>query len=380
MSKLFLSINELGDLYIKQVIVQYDYPLLFICEDQFDSLYIVNEVSDSEEYEEWIAAKITRKKYIDILESRISLREAFITDCNIPYLLIKHYYLSGTVICESISDPQDDFFPDDDLYMSTFCGDKRLIEKDSSTDSSILEIEAYPGMSVDGISIGIHNNICSAINGIADGLFGNCIEVKLLVPKTASFSIQFKITSKNKTKIESQKAIEGIAKAINSLDSANAMEDSYKLKVLEQSEKFLSSMAETKKGFVLIYDGETQKKVYQSFSYSETLKQIKVLKDSISIIQEKEKNYVLNTFKVDGKLVAFDIIKGTFSMRYIETIYNKKTHDEKKISRIISGKLNPGFNEGKFVGYESSYEATIEEFEKKEYRLLSLIPQPAFEF
>lgn len=383
MSNHFLTVKELGDLYIKQVIVQYDYPLLFICEDQFDTLYIVNEITDSNEYEEWIASKLTRKKYMDVLESRISLRDAFIIGTEMPYIVIRHYYHTNTVSSSFIYNPPEDYFPEDDVYMSTFCGDYSLIEKNTTSDSAILEVEAYPGKNVDGIDITMHNNICSSVCGIADGLFGNDVDVKIMIPKAASYSFQFKVETHKKHVIESQNAIEQILNAIISSDENSLSGSKDILKVMEQSRKFLNSLEKTKDDFILIYDGKDDKKVFSKTSNSETVARISKISDGISRVLEREKELINKTFNVEGELLALNLLNKTFSIRYVEEYVSKKSNTIVKKNRTVSGKLSPEFNEGRFVGFEFCYEATIKEiqFNKKlRYELLSLVVQPKLDF
>lgn len=63
MSEVFLNVPEIGRLYFKETLVEYDFPLIFICEDDYDSLYLFYETEEADEFMEWQTVKITRQTY-----------------------------------------------------------------------------------------------------------------------------------------------------------------------------------------------------------------------------------------------------------------------------------------------------------------------------
>ena len=62
LSKSFINIKEFGgQLYIVRILMYYDYPLFFVCQNENDELYLFNETRDEDDLECWGVIKISHE-------------------------------------------------------------------------------------------------------------------------------------------------------------------------------------------------------------------------------------------------------------------------------------------------------------------------------
>ena len=105
MSKFMMEVQSIGPLYLLHSFLEHDgYPLLFVCEDLYESLYLFDETADEPEFEEWVALKIKRQMYHDILADRVSFRKAFNKSVGMKYYLIRHSFSDDSITCKEEDD------------------------------------------------------------------------------------------------------------------------------------------------------------------------------------------------------------------------------------------------------------------------------------
>lgn len=73
----YMKIDLLGRIYIKDMIIFYDEPLVFSCVNDFGNLFIANKTVSEFENEEWIFLPISEAKLIKGLRGNISAYELF---------------------------------------------------------------------------------------------------------------------------------------------------------------------------------------------------------------------------------------------------------------------------------------------------------------
>ena len=75
----FLNIEEFGgQLYIVRVLMYYDYPRFFVCQNENDELYLFNETRDEKELEAWGVIKIDYDNLIKFYKNELSFRDLYI--------------------------------------------------------------------------------------------------------------------------------------------------------------------------------------------------------------------------------------------------------------------------------------------------------------
>ncbi len=72
----FANVPKIGDLTMDYVILDYDYPLLFVCRDGSDNLYLC-DCCDTYKEQRWIIAPISKRSLIALLTNKLTLRAAF---------------------------------------------------------------------------------------------------------------------------------------------------------------------------------------------------------------------------------------------------------------------------------------------------------------
>jgi hypothetical protein len=87
---LFLDLQQYGgSLFIEDVIIYYDKPLLFTCVNALKSRFLVNCIDESDTDIEWLITKISNKRLINAYKKKISLYEIFKNTESQKVLLLK---------------------------------------------------------------------------------------------------------------------------------------------------------------------------------------------------------------------------------------------------------------------------------------------------
>lgn len=78
-NKVFMTVEMLGRLTIKEVLIYEEIPLVLTCCDEKDKLYIANcsDIDEQEQKEEWLLLPISEKKLNSALDGEISAYDLF---------------------------------------------------------------------------------------------------------------------------------------------------------------------------------------------------------------------------------------------------------------------------------------------------------------
>lgn len=76
-NEIFLSIKDLGDLYIYDVLLSFIYPRVFVCTDKYDCKYLFYEMSSKDNRDIWLVSKITKDEFYDLIDNKICIQEAY---------------------------------------------------------------------------------------------------------------------------------------------------------------------------------------------------------------------------------------------------------------------------------------------------------------
>lgn len=89
-NRVFLPKNSiLAELEVYMVLVESSRPLLFVCRDVQDSLFIVSCHCATAAKTEWILAQTTSDKLINLLSDRITIRDCFVLDNSEAYIVTR---------------------------------------------------------------------------------------------------------------------------------------------------------------------------------------------------------------------------------------------------------------------------------------------------
>ena len=130
MKNVVFKINNIC-LYEDQILLDYIYPVLFTCIDDFDNMYL-SVCYDAEVSKTcWLLAKVSPDQVISLLENRVTIRELF--ECKDLWYICK-YANSSEKYVEKIKDYKNfdqDAFPAKGEYM------------DAEEDEFLEEIELF---------------------------------------------------------------------------------------------------------------------------------------------------------------------------------------------------------------------------------------------
>jgi hypothetical protein len=148
----FLDLQQYGgSLFIEDVIIYYDKPLLFTCVNALKSRFLVNCIDESDTDIEWLIAKISNKRLGNAYKRKISLYEVFKNTENQRVLLVKQLQ---SVCKDSIVDMHElpcssltiDQLPTPDSYIESENDSKyiELLDCDEENPSLIFSLSGKP--------------------------------------------------------------------------------------------------------------------------------------------------------------------------------------------------------------------------------------------
>ena len=88
----FLTIDALGgQLYLLKTLVWYDHPLLFVCQNEADELFVFNEMKEERSLLEWGVIDVDADSLEKFINGEISFRQLYLT-CGDNYLVVGATY------------------------------------------------------------------------------------------------------------------------------------------------------------------------------------------------------------------------------------------------------------------------------------------------
>lgn len=75
--EVFMHVEQLGDLYMYDILLSYIYPRVFVCEDVYDSKYLFYEVSSKNDKDTWVVAKVSKKEYYALVDRKKAIQKAY---------------------------------------------------------------------------------------------------------------------------------------------------------------------------------------------------------------------------------------------------------------------------------------------------------------
>lgn len=360
MSNVFLNVPGIGRLYLKETLVEYDFPLIFVCEDDYDSLYLFHQVDENDEMIKWQTVKITRQTYHDILSSKLSLQHVFREKQPTPFLLITHCFSDNTTKLDSGFDLQHkEIVEDEDVYLRDFIVSETdlALDLESLGDTSKLELELYPGQPIDALGAEIHSTISKEVDNIVRNMDpARYLEARIGIPKAASYTIPIVVTSSNAGAISASTVTKELA---NLLSVTNLTKNKLpkKEKILSSVKRLYESFAKTENDIILTYvNDDSKEKIANRIQCSEYSEKKNIISD---VIESIEKNETVVKQQITGTLVAFNVRDGHFKIK-------------PKSGLEIYGDIIKALKEENFtVGVNTSYDAVIENKGSK-YLLISL--------
>lgn len=77
-NKFFIFEEFGGQLYMVRVLMYYDYPRFFVCQNEKDELYLFNETQDEKDFISWGVIKIDYENLIKFYKNELSFRDLYL--------------------------------------------------------------------------------------------------------------------------------------------------------------------------------------------------------------------------------------------------------------------------------------------------------------
>lgn len=350
---IYMKIDMLGNIYIKDIIVYYDKPLVFSCINDFQHHFIAmcNELDTDEE---WIFLPISEARLIRGLRGNVTAYDLFkypegeflwkIDICSNNYRNGKAVQIKPEILCDEDLPDKDivyDIYGENDFSLKS--SDREKILKDSTLERrEIFDISLEPKDShvheIDALVLGkVLESTQNIINLIAykkgiNAKVPNSIKEKNKLNVTGNYAASFGVRLKSNllanmfNESEVQKSLDifmSILKAKDNTDKLteilkglNPAVSLYYIDLL----KLLSRENIGIKTYCAFPNNEYRKNYFESEEIKLSLKKL-----------EENIKEISNEICLEGNLVAIDTLNRTF--KFI-------TYDEEKVNGTIGEKIN----------------------------------------
>lgn len=95
----FLDIPGRGSFFFVEAIFTYDWPEIFICQEDDSQLWLFEEVDDDDYKEAWVAVRITQVQLSHLKAGVCSIQSLF-RDAKAPFLLVTHWWNGNKTVCK----------------------------------------------------------------------------------------------------------------------------------------------------------------------------------------------------------------------------------------------------------------------------------------
>ena len=176
-NELFMHVDQLGDLYIYDVLLSYIYPRVFVCRDIYDCKYLFYEMdSDTDDKDVWLVARITGKEYYDLADCKKPIQKAYDRKNKFElFSIVKTYsdedradlVMDGKVWLAHL--PEQPVYAEreivDDISDQTLAAARE-------TGSTIFDIRLFPGTDRYYVPQNILKDLCASVTAMTESVLG----------------------------------------------------------------------------------------------------------------------------------------------------------------------------------------------------------------
>ena len=367
-----MQLEKLGSFHLERVLVKYDYPILFVCQNEKGKLMLFLEMDNTPEYEKWVAVNTYEKIINRLCRKDLSIQNSFINTDISKYYIVSHLFSDDSFRYETISkmpegvlEPGDDFVEVENNFEHILKSASAVAER---SNSSVLDIHLNPYTHRHSISASLLSFITSKIN-TAFNYSTNRKNGDLMVEfQPGSFVLRFYCNSKSESIIPSEtsdNAFKTIGNLLSADDVENMSSDLIQTpKIINPTKELINRLSKEKEDFDIFITSENK---------SEPIVK-KVNIEKLSDVNKKLKEYEIKDpvqKDIIGELTAYDSNKRTFGF-----LSDEGEH--------IKGVWDKGFIDKQYT-IHNKYKATIYVIEetynlngsksKKTNKLISLINQ-----
>lgn len=367
-----MPLGKLGTYTLERVLIEYEYPILFVCQNEKGRLLLFVEMDSNNLFEKWVAVDTNTKILNSLYRKNITIQRSFLSPDVNKYYVVTHDYISDeyTFI---ISDRMPDNVlnsGDDYLIIDQDYGDILNAAKETylRNGSPVLDFHLNPYSHKHAISASLLASITNKVSTCYNYSTNNRGDNLMVEFQPASFVLRFYSKSKKESVLPSETteaAFNTICNILGSSDIESIADNLIQTpKLVKPVKELMGSLAKEKEDFDVFVTSDTNTKP--------TIKSINI--DQLSKVNKKLKEYtIVNETKdkeVKGELLAYSSVKRTFTFlvdnsECIEGFWEKNFVDEHyTIHKKYIATLNI---------VEEKYNIKNAQTKKK-YKLISLVP------
>lgn len=347
--EIFMQVKELGNLYLYDVLLEYIYPRVFICEDIYDSKYLFYEVSSKDDKDTWLVAKVSKKEYYALVDRKKSIQKAYVKKTGFNLFSITKTYGETEDVVELAFDAKEliSKLPKNPVYSEKELIDdiaEKTLEVARETGATTFDIRLFPGTDRHFIPQNWLSDLCAAITSLTRSVFGQKRSEALQVA-TAPGSCVVRFSFPDQINLFNQ------SDAINEMNVINGVLSSES--ITEGLEK-----VKDQRGFIKSYSKvlDTIRKTGSDVQFttaspnSTKVEKVELTRDMV----RSRYNDVKGIYKVEKETV---VLKGTLIALDIKT---KKFKLQLEDGTIRSGVVTNEFLEAGSFELPKLYDATID--------------------
>lgn len=315
--EIFMQVKELGDLYLYDVLLEYIYPRVFVCEDIFDSKYLFYEVSSKDNRDTWIVAKVTKKEYYSLVDRKKSIQKAYEKKSGYNLFTITKSYGEEEDIIELSLDvkewekklPKEPVFAEKEIIDDVA---EETLEVARETGATTFDIRLFPGTDRHFVPQNILSDLCAAMTSLTSSVFGQKRGEALRVA-TAPGSCIVRFSFPDQINLFSETDAVNAMSVINSVLSSEVISEGLekvkeKTKFIKSYSKILDAIRKTNSDVQFTTASPNSTEV-QKIELSSSV--VKNRYDDVKDICKVEKE----TVEIKGTLIALDIKAKKFKLQ-----------------------------------------------------------------
>lgn len=172
-----MHVDELGDLYLYDVLLEFIYPHVFVCEDLFNSKYLFYEMSSDQDRDVWLVTKISNREYYDLIDRNKSIQDAYNGKSGFNLFSITKIYKEEEDLIELSLESKEWMkkLPENPVFSEKEISDdieENTLQFARENNATTFSIHLYEGTDRHFVTGSFINDTNSALNSLTNSVFG----------------------------------------------------------------------------------------------------------------------------------------------------------------------------------------------------------------
>lgn len=315
--EVFMHVEQLGDLYMYDVLLSYIYPRVFVCEDIYGCKYLFYEMNSEDNKDTWLVSKITKREYYNLVDKKKPIQKVYEKKTGFELFSIsKSYGETDTIELRLDGKEWIKRLPEIDVFAENSSTDDiatETLREARETGSTTFDIRLFAGTDRHSIPQSIMSDLCGKVTALVGSVFGNVRRNDQLRVATAPGSCIVRFSFPDQINLFNES---------NAINEMKVLNDALTTDSLSESLKFVKDQ----KKFIRSYSGllDTIRKTNSDVQFttaspnSTDVRKVELSKSSVISRYEDVKDlFTLETEEHSfiGSLIALDIKSKKFKLQ-----------------------------------------------------------------